>query len=162
MKQSKSIALLSIGAGLIALGIWAATAARAATTSSNVDQPLSTTSVAAAGTSIPSTTRLGHHGQRLKETAKLLGLTTDQLQTELQSGQEFYQIAAARGVTYDKLKANAESQFKTRLDDMVKVGFLTKDEASAMLKQYQDNAAQMPIPGLMGPGGGFRGHGFGF
>lgn len=168
MKQPKKIALLSMGAGLVALGIWATTAARAATTSSDVDRPLTTTSAATATTDTntstiaPSTAWMGHHQQRLADMAAVLGITTDQLQTELQSGKEFYQIAAGHGVTYDKLKANAESKFKARLDDMVKVGFLTKDEASTMLKQSQDNAAQTPMLGMISLGRGFHGHGFGF
>jgi len=142
------MAILSIGIMMLAAaGIWAANAVQAETTNTSAEQASTTTSAPG-----------GRHGKNLDEMATLLGLTTAQLQTELNGGKEFYQIAAEHGVTYDKLQANRTERHKARLDDMVKVGFLTQAQADTMLKNYQDQAATMPMMG-MGMGGGFGGHG---
>ncbi len=161
MKHRLSIALLAAGAGLLTtIGIWATTATHAATSPlSGVDQQVPAVSMTA--TTTAPTPMGNHHQQKLAAMAELLGITSDQLQTELQSGKEFYQIAAEHGVTYDKLKANQDSVYKARLDDMVKVGYLTQAEADAAYAQYQAQVQQAPVGGMMGFGHGFH-HGLGF
>lgn len=100
-----------------------------------------------------------HNDQRLTDMAKLFGMSTTELQTALQSGKEFYQIAAEHGVTYDTVQANAETTYKAKLDDMVKVGYVTQAEADAFLKHWQTRAAEDPMIGfgLGGPRGGMMG-----
>ncbi|MFH0804921.1 MAG: hypothetical protein V1916_01865 [Patescibacteria group bacterium] len=164
MKHPLKIAALSLAAiGLITIGIWSATAARAETATPAADTQVTADSISAtAVTAAPSTTitepSVDRHQERLTEMAALLGITTDQLQTELNSGKEFYQIATVHGVTYDQLVANRDAEYKARLDDMVKVGFLTPDEATTMYQQFQTQAQQMPMFGM---GFGHHGHGFG-
>jgi len=164
MKHPLKIAALSLAAiGLTTIGIWSATAARAETATPAVDTQVSSDSVAStAATTAPSTTTtepsVDRHQERLTEMAALLGIPPDQLQTELNSGKEFYQIAAEHGVTYDKLVANRDAAYQAKLDDMVKVGFMTQDEANTMYQQYQTKAQQMPMFGM---GFGHHGHGLG-
>jgi hypothetical protein len=164
MKQPVKITLISAGVGLLTLGVIATAMVRAQTVSSGVDTALPSDTVTAATTTTPTpstTTTVNRHQQRLDEMAQTLGITSDQLKSELQSGKQFYQIAAEHGMTYDKLKTQQDEKVKARLDDMVKVGFLTQDEANTMLQQYQTQSQQSPIFG-MGMGHKFRGIGFGF
>lgn len=94
----------------------------------------------------------GKHQAKLDETAKLFGMSVDDLQKELKSGKQFYQIAAEHGVTYDKLKADRLAEIKTKLDDMVKVGFMTQTEADQI---YQQQESQ-PMMGGFGFGHGMH------
>lgn len=159
MKQRADIGLVALGAGILTVGIWAATSVFAASTQSTVDMPVSSVTTTAA-TTIPAMPMAAHHHQRLNETAELFGITADELTSALQSGKEFYQIAAEHGVTFDKLKANREQEVKARLDDMVKVGYLTQEQADKQWKLFQEREEEMPM--MMGMGGHhFRGHGFG-
>lgn len=146
MKRTTKIALLTATAGMFALGLAGLSNARAA--SSTVDTAIT----ADATTQSPPTGMLhGPHGQeRLSEMAKQLGMTTTELQTELDSGKEMYQIAAAHGLTYDKLKSQRDTDMKARLDDMVKVGYLTQAEADSQWTLYQTKSAGIPMVGMGG------------
>lgn len=166
MQQPVRIALLSLaGAGLLSLGIWATSAVRAQTSvPSNADEPLpsartATVSVATTTPTASTAAPTNHHQQRLDDLAKLLGITSSQLESERSSGKPFYQIAAEHKVTYDKLTANQDAQYKAQLDDMVKVGYLTQAEADTAYQQYQTQSQQSPMLGL-GMGHGFGHHGF--
>lgn len=162
MKHLKSgLLVAAAGIGLTALALTATTMVHAQSATGDVEVPAS--AVVTDDTTIPTTTSTttptipDHEQRRLNEMASLLGMTPTDLQNALQSGKPFYQIAAEHGVTYDKLQAQRETQFKARLDDMVKVGYLTQAEANTMLQQYQTQAQQMPMGGM-----GFGHHGFGF
>lgn len=156
MNISAKVALVLAGAGLATAGAFATRSALAQ--ASPVDSQVS---VATASTAPAVGTPMAErHQKRLDDMAALLGMTSTELQNELAIGKEFYQVAASHGVTYDKLKSAADAKHKARLDDMVKVGFLTQVQADAMLKQYEDNNQNMPMFG-MGMGRGFH-HGFGF
>ncbi|MBI3573050.1 MAG: hypothetical protein HY092_02525 [Candidatus Kerfeldbacteria bacterium] len=152
MKLPGKIALITTGLGMLSLAVVATKGVLAQSAPSTPVDSAVVSAVTPSATMMPAPMpmMMGHHQEKLDATAKLLGITTTQLQTELQSGQEFYQIAAAHGVTYDKLKANREAQFKARLDDMVKVGYITKDESATMLQQYQTQSQTMPLGGMMG------------
>lgn len=54
-----------------------------------------------------------------------------------------------------------DTQVKARLDDMVKVGWLTQAEADSMYQQYQTQLQQTPMAGMMGFGHGDHEHLFG-
>lgn len=152
MHRSTKLALAAAGISLATVGAIATTSARAAT--SETSDTSTTTSTTA--TTTQNRMRL-HDTERLSDMASLLGITTDQLQTELDSGKEFYQIAAAHGVTYDKVVANQKTEYQTKLDDMVKVGYITQAQADTFMKNWETRAAESPMLGL-GFGGG-RGHG---
>lgn len=157
MRTSVKVALAVLGIAITsAIGTIATHMVRAATTTNEVTVATTGTT---SSTTAPTPTMKGDHGlQRLAEMATLLGMTESDLQTQLENGTPFYQIAAAHGITYDKVKANAETQYKATLDDMVKVGYLTQAEADSFLQQYQTNTQQNPDLGMMGMGHGF-GHG---
>ncbi len=159
MKQRANIGLVALGAGILTIGIWAATSVFAATSQSTVDMPVSLVATTAAATTAPAMPMAAHHQQRVNETAELLGITAGELTSALQGGKEFYQIAAEHGVTYDKLKASRDQQIKERLDDMVKVGYLTQEQADKQWKLFQEREEEMPMKGMGGHH--FRGHGFG-
>lgn len=155
MKQRTLFSVLALGLVVGVSSAIALTGVRAATTDSSsvttaVDTPVTIT---AAATSDPAPPVL-RRGKHLNEMAKQLGMTTADLQAALQSGKEFYQIAAEHGLTYSKLMATREAEMKTRFQDMVKVGFMTQAEADAALKNWQEKSAEMPMMGL---GGGHRG-----
>lgn len=80
-------------------------------------------------------------GKQLDTMAKLFGIAPTDLRKELQSRKPFYQIASEHGVTYSKLQEQHKTELKTKLDDMVKVGFMTRGEADNILNKFQD----MPI-----------------
>lgn len=96
------------------------------------------------------------HQQKTEAFAKLLGITSDQLQTELNSGKPLYQIEAEHGLTYDKLVQQREQDFQAKLNGMVKVGYLTQDEANSFMEQFKQNEQHMPF------GFGLGRHGMGW
>lgn len=114
--------------------------------------PSATVTATESTTPTTPTTPLERHQAMFEERAKLLNMSADDLKSELESGKPFYQIAAEHGVTYDTLKANRLSDIKTKLDDMVKVGFMTQDEANQIYAQAQ---SQPMIDGI-GFGHGMR------
>ncbi|MFH1171279.1 MAG: hypothetical protein V1778_01945 [bacterium] len=126
---------------------------------SEIAVPASSTMVIPTATTTTPTQPSDRKQKRLDDLAALLGISSAQLQTELQSGKPFYQVAAEHGVTYDKLKTQQDANAKTQLDNMVKVGYLTQDEANTMLQHYQTQQQTMPM-GMLG-GHGFHGFGFG-
>lgn len=142
------IAIASIGTvGLVSAGILRAQAVPATTTAD-----LSPPSMATATTSL--TAESGTFRQeRLDTLAQSFGMTSAQLRTELNSGKPLYQIAVAHGQTYDTLLQKKENDYKATLDDMVKVGYLTQDQANTFLQQFKDNEKNL------GPLGPLEGHG---
>lgn len=90
--------------------------------------------------------------------AGFLGMTADQLRTELQaSGATLASVAEAHGKSRDALKSFLTDQFKARLDQEVADGRHTQAEADARLAQFTANLDQF-IDGSMPLGGrGFGG-----
>lgn len=92
--------------------------------------------------------------------AQFLGITTDQLDTELDAtNATLASVAQAHGKTTDELKAFLTSEAKTRLDQDVAAGRITQSEADARLAQMTQNLDAMinnPRPaghdGFGGPG----------
>jgi hypothetical protein len=75
----------------------------------------------------------GHHGPKLDTVATYLGVTEEQLRTELESGKTLAQIAKDHGKTADGLVGALVDAAGKRLDEAVKAGRLTRAEADAML-----------------------------
>ncbi len=89
--------------------------------------------------------------------ADFLGITTDQLKTELQAnGATLAKVAEAHGKSRDQLKTFITDTAKSKLDDSVKNGDLTQKREDAALKMLSDNIDKL-IDGNMG----FFGRGFG-
>ena len=75
--------------------------------------------------------------------ADLLGMTPDQLRAELQSGKSLAQIAEAKGVSRDTLKAKILEAQKARLDAAVAAGRITAEQAQQHISQMSANVDRM-------------------
>jgi polyhydroxyalkanoate synthesis regulator phasin len=75
--------------------------------------------------------------------ADLLGMTPDQLRTELQSGKSLAQVAEAKGISRDTLKEKILESRKTRLDAAVAAGRITAEQAQQHLSQMSANIDKM-------------------
>lgn len=89
--------------------------------------------------------------------AKALGLTEQQLFTQLQGGQTVAQIAQARGISTATLHTAAVEALKTGLATDVKAGRLTQAQADQRIAQAQADANFGLNLGRGGRGGGPRG-----
>jgi hypothetical protein len=106
----------------------------------------------------------GMHEQVMTAVAQKLGLTYAELNTALQNGQTVAQLAQAKGVSLDALKAVALAAMKASFADLVKQGVMTQAQADAMLDRMDDmpmfNFEQGTGPGMKG-GQGMMGGGRG-
>jgi hypothetical protein len=107
----------------------------------------------------------GHFGfiGRLESAAGYIGITEVQLRTELESGKSLAQIARAHGKSVDGLIDALVAAAKSKLDDAVSAGRLTKDQEIEMLGVLKDritsavNSTHGPgEPHFGRPGVGFR------
>lgn len=84
-------------------------------------------------------TGAGMMGQAIQVTtqrvATLLGTTTTDLQTQLQSGKTLAGIATEKGVTQEALTQTILGPMTDQMNLMVKYGYLTQDQADAMLQR---------------------------
>jgi lipoate-protein ligase A len=113
----------------------------------------------------------GGHGPRAgmiagDAVAKVLGLTADELKTELQSGKSLADVATAKGVDIEKVKTAILAEAKTHLDEEVASGEHTQAEAdqkladlTARLDDIVNGVKPAGMPGEMGGHGGKGGHG---
>ncbi|HEY8171793.1 MAG TPA: hypothetical protein VIH21_01800 [Dehalococcoidia bacterium] len=105
-----------------------------------------------------------HGGFASDEVAGFLGITTDELRTELQAdGATLASVALAHGQTRDALKAVLTTEAQEHLDAAVAEGRITQDEADVELAERTANLDAM-IDGTMplhGPGGPGPRDGFG-
>ena len=80
----------------------------------------------------------GLHEQMWTVVAQKLGLTYAELNKTLQNGQTVAQLAQAKGVSLDELKATALAAMKTSFADLVKQGVMTQAQADWMLDRMDD------------------------
>jgi len=102
--------------------------------------------------------RFGHFGPfpGLDGAAGYLGLTDEQLRTELESGKTLAQIAADHGKSADGLVDALVAAAKKKLDAAVAAGRLTKAEAASMLNGLKERITNLvngrlpphPAPGF--------------
>jgi hypothetical protein len=89
--------------------------------------------------------------------ADILGMTPQELRTEMQAGKTLAQVAEAKGVSRDELKAKLLEAHKTRIDAAVAAGKLTAEQAQQMTERATANIDQMldrtpgQRPGPRGP-----------
>lgn len=99
----------------------------------------------------------GHFGffGRFEAAAAYLGITEDQLRTELESGKTLAQMAQDRGKSASSLIDALVADAKQQLDDAVSAGRLTRAQADSMLADLKAR-----IPSLVNSPGlpRFRGH----
>jgi hypothetical protein len=92
--------------------------------------------------------------------ASYLGLSEDELRSELDSGKTLADIAKAQDKTVDGLVQALVAGAKTHLDEAVADGHLTKAQTAQMLSHLEQGIRAMvngtPPPGMPRPGFGFR------
>jgi hypothetical protein len=104
-----------------------------------------------------------HHGPNLDAAATYLGLTEEQLRTELESGKTLAQVATAHGKTADGLVGALVAAAGKKLDEAVAASRLTRAEADEMLAGLKERIndfvnGRFPRPFRDHPGmRGFRG-----
>lgn len=100
-----------------------------------------------------------HHAamRGLDAAASYLGLTEDQLRTQLESGKSLAQVAQAQGKSVSGLEQALVADAKSHLDQEVKEGHLTQAQADAMLNELKQHVADL-VNGKLPP----RPQGFGF
>jgi hypothetical protein len=89
--------------------------------------------------------------------ASYLGLTTDALRTQLQSGTSLADVATAQGKTVAGLEAAITAAATTKLDAAVAAGTITSSQESARLadlKAHLDDMVNSTGPPHGGPGAG--------
>ena len=100
----------------------------------------------------------------LDAAAGALGLTEDQLRTELQGGKSIADVAKEKNVDLQKVSDAVLATAKTEAAKAVADGKLTQAQADALLARLQTNLPKILAGDFpRGPGGpgrpGFRGHG---
>jgi polyhydroxyalkanoate synthesis regulator phasin len=103
-------------------------------------------------------------GERLDAAATYLGITEEQLQTELRNGKSLADVAKAHGKTAAGLVAALVADAKTKLDAAVEAGKLTRADANDLLSGLKDRITSLvngrfPVPPAGPEGFGFRFHG---
>lgn len=78
-------------------------------------------------------------GDVLDSAATYLGLTDDQLRTQLASGKSLSDVAKAQGKSVDGLKQAMTTAFASKLDQTVKDGKLTSAQRDQILSQFKSN-----------------------
>ena len=109
---------------------------------------------------------IGPFGADLNAAASYLGLTADQIETQLQGGKTLAQIATAQGKTADGLVQAILSAQRSNLDKLVTAGKLTADQEQTIEKGLTTMITNIvdgtrPAMGRFGPRR-FEGGGFGF
>jgi len=103
--------------------------------------------------------RFGFGGFDLMESAaSSLGISTDDLMTQLKDGKSLADVAEAQGVSVDTLKADLLAQVKTNLDTLVSDGKITQSQADEMYSRTESHIDQIisatgPFPGGCRRGG---------
>jgi hypothetical protein len=101
---------------------------------------------------------LGHFGG-LDAAASYLGVTEDQLRTELEGGKTLAQVAQAHGKAVDGLVGALVAEAKQHVDAAVAAGRLTQAQADDLLNGLRDritNLVNSRVPDGLRPGPGFR------
>jgi uncharacterized protein YidB (DUF937 family) len=84
----------------------------------------------------------GARFNELNEVAKALGITTAELQQDLQSGKTVQQLASAQGMDETAFRSKLASVTKADLDQQVKSGTITQNQENAILQRIQNG----PLP----------------
>ena len=100
-------------------------------------------------------------GQSLQTAATYLGLSVSDLETKVRSGQTLAQIATAQGKTADGLVAALVQAETTQIDQAVKDGKLTADQATKIKSNLQQRITDL-VNGKFPMMGGHPGFGPGF
>ena len=112
---------------------------------------------------------MGHRGApkfATDDLAKVLGLSLDELNTELQGGKTLAQIAETKNVSIDKVKAQLLADYTAKEQAEVAEGKHTQEEVDAKIAEFTTRLDDIvngvrPMKGMGGQGGhgGRGGHG---
>lgn len=82
-----------------------------------------------------------HHfrGPKLDNAANVLGMTVDQLKTELQSGKKMKQIITEHGMTMDQFRQKMLELRKEAISKAVADGKLTQDQANKIIQRMEQH-----------------------
>jgi len=84
-----------------------------------------------------------HRGGHLSAAADYLGLTAPQLLRKLSGGSSLADVAKAQGKSVDGLEEAMIADAKTHLDQAVKDGLLTQEQATMMLNELKSHIDQI-------------------
>ncbi len=79
----------------------------------------------------------------IKPVADAIGITPEQLLTELRSGKSIADVAKAHSVSEAKVVAAIEAEANKRIDDAVAKGRLTSDQAAKIKAKLHDGIVKM-------------------
>ena len=82
--------------------------------------------------------------EALNDAASVLGISSDELKKQLQSGKTILQIAQAKGISKDKLKSSLEKKFSESIDKAAK-------EAKSNLDDFVSNFVEKGLQRRDGP-----------
>ncbi|MDP1847169.1 MAG: hypothetical protein Q8K79_05190 [Solirubrobacteraceae bacterium] len=82
---------------------------------------------------------LGLRGDLFADLAKALGTTESKLKEQLRDGTSVAEVAKANGKSLADVRAAVKAATKTRLDEAVKDGDLTRKQADAILDRVEDH-----------------------
>ncbi len=115
----------------------------------------------------------GHHGHfgcgSFEDVATIVGLSTDELKTELEAGKTLAQVAQAQGIAKSDLVSQMVAKLTERVNQAVTDGRIDQTQANTMLADAEARIGAMvdqtpPLGGRHGGGvglGGFGGRGLG-
>ena len=73
-------------------------------------------------------------GRNIDGMANILGITSDQLKTELESGKKMQDIVTEHGLTMEQCKQKMQEQRKQQIAQDVADGKITQEQADKMLQ----------------------------
>lgn len=80
---------------------------------------------------------------RLIHQAEILGISVEELETELQAGKKFQELAEEAGLSKEYIQERIEEQIKIHLDSLVANGEITQEQADDRLEKMQNRHEQM-------------------
>jgi len=90
----------------------------------------------------------------MESAATALGISVDDLMTQLRDGKSLADVAQAQGISVDKLKTDLLAQVKSELDTAVSDGKITQSQADEIYSRTESN-----IDTIINATGPFRGGG---
>jgi hypothetical protein len=98
---------------------------------------------------------IGGPGEVTDAAAKALGISRDELFKRMRDGKTLEEIAKAEDKSFDDVKAAMKAAMKKGLDEAVKDGKLTQEQADEILSRSTEHLGDFRLPGRPGlpPGG---------
>jgi uncharacterized SAM-binding protein YcdF (DUF218 family) len=78
--------------------------------------------------------KMGHRSRNLDGIANILGITSEQLKAELESGKDMKDILTEHGLTMEQFREKMQEQRKAEIERDVAEGKITREQADKMLQ----------------------------